>query len=102
VGGKILTKMRSRSKKGSENRGLEARDRRFGARASRVRSRCYFCEKEIEPDFRNEGMLIKFLTKRGKIRPRTRSGLCSRHQRGLSLEVKRGRNLGLLPYRIIA
>ena len=60
---------------------------------SRVRSRCYFCEKKI---------LIRFLTKRGKIRPRTRSGLCARHQRTIAKEIKRGRNLGLLPFRIVA
>ncbi len=94
--------MRSLSKKEKEKMNARGRERRFGARVSRVRSRCYFCEKGIEPDFRQEDILIRFLTKRGKIRPRTRSGMCSRHQRKLSLEVKRGRNLGLLPYRIVA
>ncbi len=94
--------MKSPSKKERERKGVASRERRFGARVSRVRSRCYFCEKGLEPDFRQEDILIRFLTKRGKIRPRSRSGMCSRHQRALSLEVKRGRNLGLLPYRIIA
>jgi small subunit ribosomal protein S18 len=69
---------------------------------SRVRSRCYFCEKKMEPDYRQDDILIRFLTKRGKIRPRTRSGLCARHQRTIAKEIKRGRNLGLLPYRIVA
>lgn len=94
--------MRSLSKREKEKREARDKTRRFGARVSRIRSRCYFCEKEIEPDFRQEEILIRFLTKRGKIRPRSRSGMCSRHQRALSLEVRRGRNLGLLPYRIIA
>ncbi|OGC37785.1 30S ribosomal protein S18 [candidate division WWE3 bacterium RBG_19FT_COMBO_53_11] len=56
----------------------------------------------MEPDYRQDEILIRFLTKRGKIRPRTRSGLCSRHQRAIAKEIKRGRNLGLLPFRIVA
>ena len=70
-------------------------------RAARVRSRCYFCEKETNPDYRDEAVLIRFLTKRGKIRPRNRSGLCAKHQRLISREIKRARGLGLLPYRVI-
>ena len=92
--------MKSRSKK--KDFKDEARARRTLAARSKVRSRCYFCEKKIEPDYRQDDMLIRFLTKRGKIRPRTRSGLCSRHQRAIAREIKRGRNLGLLPFRIVA
>ncbi|HLD96286.1 MAG TPA: 30S ribosomal protein S18 [Patescibacteria group bacterium] len=91
--------MKSRFKKTVQD---EARTRRTLAARSRVRSRCYFCEKKMEPDYRQDDMLIRFLTKRGKIRPRTRSGLCARHQRAIAKEIKRGRNLGLLPYRIVA
>jgi small subunit ribosomal protein S18 len=92
--------MKSRSKK--KDFQDERRARRTLAARSRVRSRCYFCEKKMEPDYRQDEILIRFLTKRGKIRPRTRSGLCSRHQRAIAKEIKRGRNLGLLPYRIVA
>jgi len=92
--------MKSRSKK--KDFQDERRARRTLAARSRVRSRCYFCEKKMEPDYRQDEILIRFLTKRGKIRPRTRSGLCSRHQRAIAKEIKRGRNLGLLPFRIVA
>ncbi|HEB14019.1 MAG TPA: 30S ribosomal protein S18 [candidate division WWE3 bacterium] len=71
-------------------------------RRSRVRSRCYFCDKGTDPLETGEDILLRFLTRRGKIRPQTRSGLCSKHQRVLSRAIKRGRNLGTLPYRIIA
>ena len=91
--------MKSRSKKDIQD---ERRARRQLAIRAKVRSRCYFCEKKMEPDYRQEEILIRFLTKRGKIRPRTRSGLCSRHQRAIARQIKRGRNLGLLPYRIVA
>ncbi|MDP1710709.1 MAG: 30S ribosomal protein S18 [candidate division WWE3 bacterium] len=93
--------MKSRSKEKAREES-ERRARRQIAARSKVRSRCYFCEKEMEPDYRREDMLIRFLTKRGKIRPRTRSGLCSTHQRAIARQIKRGRNLGLLPFRIIA
>ncbi|GMR19056.1 MAG: hypothetical protein BMS9Abin34_181 [Patescibacteria group bacterium] len=56
----------------------------------------------MEPESTDEAILIRFLTRRGKIRPRSRSGLCSKHQRRLSQQIKRGRNLGVLPYRILA
>ncbi len=45
-------------------------------------------------------ILAPFLTRRGKIRGRQRSGLCRRHQRWLAKEIKRARNLGLLPFKI--
>jgi small subunit ribosomal protein S18 len=92
--------MKSRSKKNTVQD--ERRAHRQLVARSRVRSRCYFCEKKMEPDYRQDEILIRFLTKRGKIRPRTRSGLCARHQRTIAKEIKRGRNLGTLPYRIIA
>ncbi|MEX0887887.1 MAG: 30S ribosomal protein S18 [Patescibacteria group bacterium] len=92
--------MKSRSKQ--KDIRDERRAQRTRAARAKVRSRCYFCEKEMEPDYRQDEMLIRFLTKRGKIRPRTRSGLCSRHQRAIAREIKRSRNIGLLPYRIVA
>lgn len=76
--------------------------RQRGRRVIRVRSRCYFCEKKLDPGFSSEEILIRFLTRRGKIRAQSRSGLCSKHQRALSRAIKRGRNLGVLPYRIVA
>jgi len=69
---------------------------------SRSKKKDFQDEKKMEPDYRQDEILIRFLTKRGKIRPRTRSGLCSRHQRAIAKEIKRGRNLGLLPFRIVA
>ncbi len=43
-------------------------------------------------------MLRRYLTERGKIRPRRKIGTCARHQRQLSLAIKRARHLALLPY----
>ncbi|MCL4354791.1 30S ribosomal protein S18 [Patescibacteria group bacterium] len=60
--------------------------------------KCYFCNEKKEPDFSDIGTLKKFLTERSKIVPRSRNGLCARHQKHLSAQVKYGRHLAMLPF----
>ena len=43
-------------------------------------------------------MLRDYLTDRGKIRPRRQTGTCAKHQRQLSMAIKRARHLALLPF----
>jgi small subunit ribosomal protein S18 len=43
-------------------------------------------------------MLRDYLTDRGKIRPRRQTGACAKHQRQLSIAIKRARHLALLPF----
>ncbi len=58
---------------------------------------CYFCRKNIKNiDSKNQSALKNFLSAAGKIRPRTKTGLCAFHQRDLSRAVKRARQLGIL------
>ncbi|MDD2731994.1 MAG: 30S ribosomal protein S18 [Candidatus Pacebacteria bacterium] len=58
---------------------------------------CYFCQKNSkEVDFKNVEILKKFISGLGKIKPKKRSGLCSKHQRQFAKAVKRARHLGLL------
>ncbi|MCX6759816.1 MAG: 30S ribosomal protein S18 [Candidatus Nealsonbacteria bacterium] len=58
---------------------------------------CYFCQRNIkEIDFKNTDLLKRFVSGLGKIRPKTRTGLCSKHQRHLSNAIKRARHLGLM------
>jgi small subunit ribosomal protein S18 len=65
----------------------------------RSRRRCRFCEQKIENiDYKNDKLLIRFISERGKIVPRRISGNCARHQRLLAQAIKRGRHLALLPY----
>lgn len=59
---------------------------------------CAFCKSKTEPDYKNPGELTKFVSERGKILGRVRSGLCAKHQRRLAVSVKRARTLGLLAY----
>ncbi|MCL4360575.1 30S ribosomal protein S18 [Patescibacteria group bacterium] len=59
---------------------------------------CLFCEGKTAPDVLDTGSLSRFLSERGKILSRERSGLCSKHQRALTRTVKRARHLALLPF----
>jgi small subunit ribosomal protein S18 len=49
-------------------------------------------------DFKDERTLMRFTTERGKILASRLSGACARHQRQLSVAIKRARQLALLPY----
>ena len=49
-------------------------------------------------DYKDEKLLSRFLTERGKILPRRLSGVTARHQRQIAIAIKRARYLALLPY----
>lgn len=60
---------------------------------------CSFCVDKVESiDYKDIGRLRKYITERGKILPRRISGNCAKHQRELTLAIKRARNLALLPF----
>ena len=40
----------------------------------------------------------RYISDRGKIEPRRKTGTCARHQRGLSTAIKQARFMALLPY----
>jgi small subunit ribosomal protein S18 len=64
----------------------------------RVPKFCSFCKQGEEPDYKNVLVLRRFITDRGKILPRSRSGICAKHQRRLKTAIKRARILTLLPF----
>lgn len=59
---------------------------------------CFFCQKNVSPEFKQYELLKKYLTQRGKIVSRERSGVCAKHQRQLALAIKKARILALLPF----
>ncbi len=60
---------------------------------------CTFCvEPQLPIDYKVVGLLQKFLSDRGKMLPRRRTGVCSKHQRMLATAIKQARFMGLLPY----
>ena len=72
------------------------RGRRFYPPRRRV---CAFCvEKRSVIDYKNVGMLRRYITERARISPRRRTGTCARHQRILAEAIKRARQIALLPF----
>ncbi len=60
---------------------------------------CSFCvDKVASIDYKELGKLKKYTTERGKILPRRISGNCAKHQRQLTLAIKRARAIALLPF----
>ncbi|MCC7447555.1 MAG: 30S ribosomal protein S18 [Anaerolineae bacterium] len=69
---------------------------RFGPRRAKL---CNFClDKVAEVPYKDADLLRRYLTDRGKIRPRRQTGTCAKHQRSLARAVKRARHLALLPF----
>jgi small subunit ribosomal protein S18 len=65
----------------------------------RRRKVCAFClEKAKTIDYKDVSTLRRYLTDRGKIRGRRKTGTCAKHQRRLAVAVKRARHLALLPF----
>jgi small subunit ribosomal protein S18 len=60
---------------------------------------CRFCaEKELALDYKNAYMIKQFVSERGKIVPRRISGNCAKHQRKLTMEIKKARIVALIPF----
>src|SRR5438270_7416925 len=60
---------------------------------------CAFCVDHVsEIDYKDLGRLRRYISERGKIDPRRKTGTCAKHQRRLTLALKRARQLALLPY----
>lgn len=60
---------------------------------------CQYCVDQIAvADYKDINRLQKFLTERSKILPRRVSGNCARHQRQVTLAIKRARQMALMPY----
>ncbi len=60
---------------------------------------CIFCKDKIADIGYKEAVKLRpFVSDRGKIEPRRKTGTCARHQRLLSTAIKRARHLAILPY----
>jgi small subunit ribosomal protein S18 len=60
---------------------------------------CIFCkDKDAAIDYKDTGLLRKYISDRGKIRARRVTGNCSQHQRDVAVAVKNAREVALLPY----
>ena len=60
---------------------------------------CSFCVDKVKHiDYKYVAKLRRFVTERGKILPRRISGNCAKHQRQVTVAIKRARNIALLPF----
>lgn len=60
---------------------------------------CRFCvDKSDFIDYKRADILAPFIQERGKILPRRMTGTCARHQRWLTVAIKRAQNIALLPF----
>ena len=60
---------------------------------------CMFCVDRVETiDYKDIARLRKFISERAKILSRRTTGTCARHQRELTIAIKRARHIALLPY----
>ena len=71
-------------------------NKKRGRRKKRV---CAFCaEKANAVDYKDVAKLKKFVSERGKILPRRITGNCAKHQRVLTIAIKRARHVALMAY----
>ena len=59
---------------------------------------CVFCVEKGPIDYKDVNRLGRFVSERGKIVPKRVTSVCAKHQRELSIAIKRAREIGLLPY----
>ncbi len=72
----------------------------YSARQPR-RKYCQFCKENTEYiDYKDTQLLRKYMTDRGKIKPRRVTGACTQHQHDIANAIKRAREMALLPYTV--
>jgi len=70
-----------------------------GRKFFRRKKVCKFCTEKIEAiNYKDVRLLAQFVAESGKITPRRLTGVCTPHQRRLSLAIKQARNIALLPF----
>ena len=75
-------------------------DEDYNPKFRKVRKKvCPLCaDKNLVLDFKNGDQLRKFVSDKGKILPRRATGACAKHQRDITLAVKRARHIAVLPF----
>jgi small subunit ribosomal protein S18 len=79
--------------------GKASKKRGAGGPGSGKKKICHFCKDKVEEvDYKNATALRRYMSEKGKIRSRRITGACRRHQRQVSVAIKRAREMALLPY----
>ena len=81
------------------NKSADGARRRPGNGMRRRKKVCAYCFEEGKSiDYKDVASLKKFISERGKILPRRVTGTCAKHQRELTVAIKRARHIALMPY----
>lgn len=91
---KITQKAQPEVAKASKPEYIESTEKAF----ARTKKLCMFCQSNLNPLYTDAATLKRFLSDRAKIVSRLRSGICAKHQRKLSKQIKYARHLALLPF----
>ncbi len=76
---------------------MDAQKQQFKAR--KKKKVCQFCQDKIEHiDYKDVARLRKCVSERAKILPRRITGTCAKHQRQLTVAIKRARHIAIMPY----
>ncbi|MDE1548322.1 30S ribosomal protein S18 [Jeotgalibaca caeni] len=76
----------------------QQRGRRGGRKRKKV---CHFCANHIDHvDYKDTDLLKRYVSEKGKILPRRVTGTCAKHQRPLTMSIKRSRIMALMPFTI--
>lgn len=75
-------------------------DEDYNPKFRKIRKKvCTLCsDKNFVLDYKNVEQLKKFVNDKGKILPRRATGACAKHQRDVTIAIKRARHIALLPY----
>lgn len=87
-------------RKANNRRNRNNGDEDFNPKFRKARKKvCPLCaDKNFVLDYKNSDQLRKFVSDKGKILPRRATGACAKHQRDITLAVKRARHIAVLPY----
>lgn len=77
----------------------QVRRKPMGRRRKKI---CVFCadKNHTDIDYKDINKLKRYVSERGKILPRRITGNCAKHQRALTVAVKRARHIALMPYTV--
>lgn len=64
------------------------------------RKYCQGCKDDSYVDYKDTRLLRKYVTDRGKIKPRRVTGACTQHQHVVAVAIKRAREMALMPYTV--
>ena len=92
--------MADKKQNNRKNNNRNNNDEDFNPKFRKVRKKvCALCaNKDLVLDYKNADQMKKFVNEKGKILPRRATGACAKHQRDITLAVKRARHIAVLPY----